>query len=70
MDMNEYLNQLTKQEKRETRLDQLSVVLSIVTTVAIIFVSMAIIVFGAIKFYDDQSKPAPACKVPSQSRPV
>jgi uncharacterized BrkB/YihY/UPF0761 family membrane protein len=48
-----------KQIIRENRVRQLELVLTIVTTLAVVFLSFAIIVLGIIKIQDNYYKPTP-----------
>jgi hypothetical protein len=48
-----FYKQVIKQDKRESRIRQLELILTIVTTVAVIFVSLAFLVLGIIKIQDN-----------------
>jgi hypothetical protein len=62
MNLEEQLKHIFKQEKREARLDILNQTLSIVTTLGIILVCGAIIVFGLVKYQEHRSVTAPVCQ--------
>jgi hypothetical protein len=64
-------NKFLKNERREQRLRQLELVLTIVTTTAVIFIAFAITVLGIIKiqdsFYNNKNNITPCGPIKTQS---